>query len=364
MPSTPVVRAESVCQPISTVAAAAVRFAGVHQRLPISGRTASTRARQAVGFAPEDEWKLLCAQGYLPRTDQQFHWHNDGYKTFDDFLATLNSRHRKAIKRERRDALSAGITIHWLTGDEIDEDAWDAFFTFYMETGSRKWGRPYLTRTFFSLIGETMRKVAVATDDEDLRLVCMFTPALTGDELGMIFSGSAVIDHAGSAGFGAEAMVAIYTSASDGPQQQVQSLAWSKDHGRSWHKYAGNPVLDEGLADFRDPNVFWHAPSGRWNMVVALRRPSPSTSGLPPKRAEPRPGVDAGDQRRHTGQGPAVGIATVRGQPEGPPSDRGGWTGNLFNRPFADGNRRHDCVVRRSRRQHRVDPIGALLSDG
>ena len=95
-------------------------------------------------------------------------------------------------------------------------------------------------------------------------------PALTGDELGMIFSGSAVIDHANSAGFGAEAMVAIYTSASDEPQRQTQSLAWSKDHGRTWHKYAGNPVLDIGLADFRDPNVFWHAPSARWIMVVVL----------------------------------------------------------------------------------------------
>ena len=95
-------------------------------------------------------------------------------------------------------------------------------------------------------------------------------PALTGDELGMIFSGSAVIDHADSAGFGAEAMVAIYTSASDAPQRQVQSLASSNDHGRSWHKYAGNPVLDAGLADFRDPNVFWHAASARWIMVVAL----------------------------------------------------------------------------------------------
>ena len=95
-------------------------------------------------------------------------------------------------------------------------------------------------------------------------------PALTGDELGMIFSGSAVIDHANSAGFGAEAMVAIYTSASDAPQRQVQSLASSNDHGRSWHKYAGNPVLDAGLADFRDPNVFWHAASARWIMVVAL----------------------------------------------------------------------------------------------
>ena len=111
-----------------------------------------------VTFAPEAEAKCLAQHGFLIRNDQQFHWHNDGYKTFDDFLATLNSRHRKAIKRERREALSAGITIHWLTGDDIDEDAWDAFFTFYMETGSRKWGRPYLTRTFFSLIGETMRK--------------------------------------------------------------------------------------------------------------------------------------------------------------------------------------------------------------
>jgi uncharacterized protein len=111
-----------------------------------------------VTFAREAEAKCLAQHGFLIRNDQQFHWHNHGYKTFDDFLATLNSRHRKAIKRERREALSAGITIHWLTGSDIDEDAWDAFFTFYMETGSRKWGRPYLTRTFFSQIGETMSK--------------------------------------------------------------------------------------------------------------------------------------------------------------------------------------------------------------
>jgi len=78
------------------------------------------------------------------------------YSTFDDFLATLNSRHRKAIKRERREALENGITIHHLTGSGITPDAWDAFFEFYMETGSRKWGRPYLTREFFSLVDETM----------------------------------------------------------------------------------------------------------------------------------------------------------------------------------------------------------------
>ena len=111
-----------------------------------------------VTFAPEREAKFLGEHGFLQRNDQQFHWHNDGYNTFDDFLATLNSRHRKAIKRERREALASGLTIHRLTGADITEDAWDAFFEFYMETGSRKWGRPYLTRSFFSLIGESMAR--------------------------------------------------------------------------------------------------------------------------------------------------------------------------------------------------------------
>jgi uncharacterized protein len=117
----------------------------------------ATKASSAhVTFAREAEWKLLAKHGFLQRTDQQFHWHNQGYRSFDDFLATLNSRHRKAIKRERREALANGITIHALNGSDITEDAWDAFFAFYMETGSRKWGRPYLTRAFFSLIGESM----------------------------------------------------------------------------------------------------------------------------------------------------------------------------------------------------------------
>src|SRR5437773_1715357 len=103
-----------------------------------------------VTFAREAEAKFLGAHGFLLRNDQQFHWHNEGYGTFDDFLTSLNSRHRKAIKRERREATAAGITIHRLTGADITEDAWDAFFAFYMETGSRKWGRPYLTRKFRS----------------------------------------------------------------------------------------------------------------------------------------------------------------------------------------------------------------------
>ena len=109
-----------------------------------------------VTFAREAESKFLSEHGFLQRTDQQFHWRNQGFASFEEFLATLNSRHRKSIKRERREALASDISIHWLTGSDITEGAWDAFFAFYMETGSRKWGRPYLTRSFFSMVGESM----------------------------------------------------------------------------------------------------------------------------------------------------------------------------------------------------------------
>jgi uncharacterized protein len=110
-----------------------------------------------VTFAPEAECAFLAEHGFLRRTDQQFHWQNAGYGTFDDFLAALSARKRKTIRRERRDALANGITVHWLSGSDLTEDVWDAFFDFYMETGSRKWGRPYLTRAFYSLAGEKMR---------------------------------------------------------------------------------------------------------------------------------------------------------------------------------------------------------------
>jgi fructan beta-fructosidase len=96
-------------------------------------------------------------------------------------------------------------------------------------------------------------------------------PALLEDERHLIFSGSAVIDRDNSAGFGKNAMVAIYTGASVGGEpHQVQCLASSTDNGRTWSKYTGNPVIDRGMADFRDPSVFWHEPTGRWIMVVAL----------------------------------------------------------------------------------------------
>jgi predicted N-acyltransferase len=110
-----------------------------------------------VTFLPETEWDVLAEQGFLQRTDQQFHWENAGYSSFEDFLAALSARKRKTIRRERKEALQNGISIHWLTGSDLTEAVWDAFFDFYMDTGSRKWGRPYLTRAFYSLVGEKMR---------------------------------------------------------------------------------------------------------------------------------------------------------------------------------------------------------------
>ncbi|MDF1600132.1 GNAT family N-acetyltransferase [Mesorhizobium sp. YIM 152430] len=109
-----------------------------------------------VTFAPEAEAAALASLGYLQRTDTQFHFVNEGYATYDDFLDTLASRKRKALRKERREALGGGIEIEWLTGRDLTEAVWDEFFRFYMDTGSRKWGRPYLNRTFFSLIGERM----------------------------------------------------------------------------------------------------------------------------------------------------------------------------------------------------------------
>ena len=105
-----------------------------------------------INFLPEDEWRRLGDKGLLRRTDQQFHWLNQGYGSFDDFLASLASRKRKNLKKERARALENSIEVEWLTGSDLTEAHWDAFFHFYMDTGNRKWGTPYLTRQFFSLV--------------------------------------------------------------------------------------------------------------------------------------------------------------------------------------------------------------------
>jgi predicted N-acyltransferase len=109
-----------------------------------------------VTFLPEGDAALLGEMGFLHRTDQQFHWTDEGFEDFEGFLSALASRKRKAIRKERSEAVSDGIEIVWLTGRDVTEAAWDSFFAFYMDTGSRKWGRPYLNRHFFSFLGERM----------------------------------------------------------------------------------------------------------------------------------------------------------------------------------------------------------------
>lgn len=109
-----------------------------------------------ITFLPEEDWQTLGGELWLKRTDIQFHWINGGYGSFDDFLASLSSQKRKNIRKERASLAAAGVTFRALTGPEIEERHWDAFFDFYMDTGARKWGTPYLNRRFFSLIGAAM----------------------------------------------------------------------------------------------------------------------------------------------------------------------------------------------------------------
>ena len=94
--------------------------------------------------------------GWLLRTDQQFHWQNRGYRDFQDFLDQLASRKRKAIRKERAEAVASGIEIRSLSGEELRPEHWDAMWRFYQNTGARKWGRPYLTRNAFTRLAETM----------------------------------------------------------------------------------------------------------------------------------------------------------------------------------------------------------------
>ena len=109
-----------------------------------------------VTFAGARDAETLGGCGYLERTGQQFHWTNEGYATFEDFLAALASRKRKTVRKERAEALASGLVVEHVTGRDITEAHWDAFFAFYMDTGSRKWGHPYLNREFFSRLGAAM----------------------------------------------------------------------------------------------------------------------------------------------------------------------------------------------------------------
>jgi len=118
-----------------------------------------------ITFMPKNQWENAGKLGLLKRVDTQFHWTNANYDSFEDFLRALSSKKRKNIRRERRGALENNIEIEWITGSDLTESHWDAFYQFYVDTGNRKWGTPYLTRAFFSMLSETM-------PDETLLIMC------------------------------------------------------------------------------------------------------------------------------------------------------------------------------------------------
>jgi predicted N-acyltransferase len=133
--------------------------AGVVRQALLQGAVALTEqlgvSSLHVNFPTREDWAAMGESGLLQRQDMQYVWRNEGYATFDAFLAALSSNRRKTIRRERREA-QTGLDIRVLTGAAITETHWDAFFGFYMDTGARKWGRPYLSRDFFSRLGATM----------------------------------------------------------------------------------------------------------------------------------------------------------------------------------------------------------------
>ena len=126
-----------------------------------------------VNFLPKEEWDYLGEFGFLKRLGQQYHWHNDGYRSFDDFLGALNSRKRKTIRKERRKLEEWGLTFEALTGDGLREEHWDLFHRFYRNTVDRKWGGAYLTRDFFFRLHETMAdNTVLIVGRREGRIVC------------------------------------------------------------------------------------------------------------------------------------------------------------------------------------------------
>ena len=125
-----------------------------------------------ITFLTEDEARNLAGQGWLLRIGEQFHWHNQGYRSFDDFLAALASRKRKAIRKEREKANALDVRIHSLTGADLKPEHWDAFYDFYLDTTEKKWGQAYLTRGFFErLTGPLAERVMLVMAEQDGRWV-------------------------------------------------------------------------------------------------------------------------------------------------------------------------------------------------
>jgi predicted N-acyltransferase len=168
VPFTPVPGPRLLVRP--GMAAEDARAALIHGLVEIARRTGVSSLH--VTFPQESDARQLGEAGLLLRLGVQYHWANKGYGSFEDFLADLSSRKRKAIRKERREALAGGLAIRALSGGDLKPRHWDAFFAFYMDTGGRKWGRPYLTRAFFDCLGATLAdRVVLMLAEQDGRPV-------------------------------------------------------------------------------------------------------------------------------------------------------------------------------------------------
>ncbi|MGK9166831.1 GNAT family N-acetyltransferase [Inquilinus limosus] len=167
VPFTPVTGPRLLVRPGAPVMTAELLIRGLEQAA-LAHKVSSLH----VTFPTKADWSRFGEAGWLQRIGEQYHWNNEGYGSFDDFLATLNSRRRKDIRKERQRAVEGGIRLTALTGDELKPQHWDAFFRFYRNTSDRKWGDPYLTREFFARIGETMAdRIALVMAEKDGRWI-------------------------------------------------------------------------------------------------------------------------------------------------------------------------------------------------
>jgi predicted N-acyltransferase len=152
VPFTPATGPRLLARPDGPVPADTARAALVQGAVKLAERHGISSLH--ITFCTDAEWRVGGELGLLQRTDQQFHWTNRGYAGFEDFLGALASRKRKNLRKERAEAVADGISMRWLSGVDLEPAHWDAFWRFYQDTGSRKWGRPYLTRRFFELAHE------------------------------------------------------------------------------------------------------------------------------------------------------------------------------------------------------------------
>ncbi|SOC14006.1 GNAT family N-acetyltransferase [Rhodobacter maris] len=166
VPFTPVPGRRLLCQPGFEAAGRAALLQGLAE-LTLQNRLSSAH----LTFCAAEEAEAATAQGWLHRTGLQFHWENRGYGSFDDFLATLASRKRKALRKEREKAQAFGGTIRALAGDEIRPEHWEAMWAFYQDTGARKWGTPYLTRAFFDALHQMRNDILLILAERDGRPV-------------------------------------------------------------------------------------------------------------------------------------------------------------------------------------------------